>query len=82
LEKQVKEKQPMRTECNRLIEEREGWSTELADGHEGSSLLVDQWVKPIGRWLTRGSANGKKEDSNQEDAPEGKHGGGGSVHDW
>jgi hypothetical protein len=82
LEKRVKEKQLMRTECNRPNEEREGWSTELTDGQGGSSLLVDQWVKLIGQWSTGGSADGKEEGGNQEDAPEGKHGGGRSVHDW
>jgi hypothetical protein len=68
LEKRVKEKQPMGIECNQPIEEREGWSIELADGQGGSSLLVGpagQTDRPMGdqridRWSTRGSADGRK----------------------
>jgi hypothetical protein len=32
--------------------------------------------------LTGGSADEKEEGGNQEDTPKGKHGGGGSFHDW
>jgi hypothetical protein len=39
-------------------------------------------IQPIGRWSTRGSVDGKKEGGKQGDMPEGKHGGGGSIHDW
>jgi hypothetical protein len=37
----------MKKEYNQPIEEREGWS-------RGSSPLVDQRVKPIGRWSSSG----------------------------
>jgi hypothetical protein len=43
---------------------------------------VGQWVKAIGRWLTKGSTDGEEEVENQGDTPEGKHGGGGSIYDW
>jgi hypothetical protein len=38
-------------------------------------------VQPIGRWLTGRLTDGKKEDGNQEDMPDGKHDGGRSIHD-
>jgi hypothetical protein len=82
LEKWFKEKQLMGIECNHPIEKKEGSSTEPTDGQGGSSLLVDQLDKLIGQWSTRGSVDGEEDGGNQGDTPEGKHGGGGSVHDW
>jgi hypothetical protein len=35
----------------------------------------------IGRWSTRGSADEEEESGNQENTPEGKHGGGRSIYD-
>jgi hypothetical protein len=43
---------------------------------------MSRWVKTINRWSTGGSSDEKKKSGNQGDAPEGKHGGGGSIHDW
>jgi hypothetical protein len=70
--KKSKEKQPMKTECNRLIEEREKvvnrthrWSEEF----NSTNGLASQ---PIGRWSTEGSANREKEASNQGDMPKRK----------
>jgi hypothetical protein len=71
-----------KTECNRLIEEREGRSTRFADSQRNSTLTVGQQVKAIVRWSTRGSVNWEEEDGNQGDTLEGKHGGGGSIYDW
>jgi hypothetical protein len=39
-------------------------------------------VKPIGRWSTEESADGKKEGSNQGDTPKARHDKGGSIYDW
>jgi hypothetical protein len=44
-------------------------------------------VKTIGRWSTRKSADEEKEKAvikelRQRNTPDGKYGGGGSVHDW
>jgi hypothetical protein len=49
-----KEKQPMKIECNRSIEEREGQSPRFANGRRNSILTVGQWVEAIGRWLNKG----------------------------
>jgi hypothetical protein len=71
-----------KAEYNRPIEERKWWSTGLADGQGGSTLAVGQRVRAIGRRLTRRSVDGREEGGIQRDTPKGKHGGGGSIHDW
>jgi hypothetical protein len=43
---------------------------------------VGQQVRAIGRWQTRGSADGHEEGGIQRNTPDGKYGGGRSVHDW
>jgi hypothetical protein len=53
----------------------------FADDQRNSTLIVSQRVKAIGRWSSRGSADGEKEGGDQGDTPEGKHGGGGSIYD-
>jgi hypothetical protein len=53
-----------------------------ADGQKGSALTVGQQVRAIGRWQTRGSADGHEEGGIQRNMPDRKYGGGGSVHDW
>jgi hypothetical protein len=69
-------------ECNRPIEEREGRSARSTDGQKGSTLTVGQWVRAIGRWQTRGSADRHEEGGIQRNSPDGKYGGEGSVHGW
>jgi hypothetical protein len=44
-----KEKQPMKIEYNRRIEEREGRSTRFVDSQGNSLMTVGQRVKMIGR---------------------------------
>jgi hypothetical protein len=64
------------------LKKEKGSQQEFADDQRNSTLTVGQRVKAIGRWLIRGSADGEEEGGNQEDTPEGKHGGGGSIYDW
>jgi hypothetical protein len=71
----------MKTECDRPIGESE-MTIGPADGQRNSTLTVGQWVKAIGRLSTKGSVNKKKEGANQGVTLEGKHSGGGSIHDW
>jgi hypothetical protein len=64
LEKQVKrdkEMQPMRTKCDRPIDEGEKLSTGFPDGRGSSNLTMDQRVKLIDRWPNRRiCADGRK----------------------
>jgi hypothetical protein len=80
--KRDKVKQPMETEYNQLIEGRTEQSTRLTNGQKGSALTEGQQVRAIGRWQTKGSAHMHEEDGIQRSTPDGKYGGGGSVHDW
>jgi hypothetical protein len=51
------------------------------DGQKGSALAVGQQVRAIGRWQSRGLSDAYEEGGIQRNTPDGKHGGGGSVHD-
>jgi hypothetical protein len=68
-------------ECDRSIKGREGRSTRFADGQRDSTLTVGQLIKAISWWSARRSADEERKGGNQRDTPEGKHGGGGSIHD-
>jgi hypothetical protein len=81
-QKEIRGTADEKTECNRPIEEREGRSTRIADGQRDSTLKVGQQVRAIGRWLTRGSADGHDKGGIQRNTLDGKHDGGGSVYDW
>jgi hypothetical protein len=50
----------MEKQYNRQIREREGWSTELANGQRSPTLSMGWRVKPIGRWSTGRSADRKR----------------------
>jgi hypothetical protein len=52
----------------------------FTDGQKNSILTAGQRVGAIGRWLTRGSADGHEEGSTQRNTLDGKHSGGGSIH--
>jgi hypothetical protein len=42
---------------------------------------VGQLVEVVDRWSARRLADKERNGGNQRDTPEGKHGGGGSIHD-
>jgi hypothetical protein len=80
--KKDKVKQPMENRVqsadwrkNRAVNEIRRWS-------ERSTLTVGQQVRVIGRWQTRGLADGHEEGGIQRNTPDGKYGGGGSIHSW
>jgi hypothetical protein len=55
---------------NRPIEGRTEQSTRSADGQKGPALTVGLQVRAIGRWQTRGSADGHEEGGNQRNTPD------------
>jgi hypothetical protein len=67
----------LKKQCNRPIEEKEGWSARVADGQRVPISSINGPVGPTDRPMANQKVGRFKEIRQKE-----KHGEGGSIHDW